>query len=85
MTSPAQECGCKIVGRLTRISEEPRTWIFWCPLHAAAGEMLNCLKASLEMTVELSRTMDDNHWYRSDLRELAGRLEKSISRAEVKV
>lgn len=77
----SQACRCEIW-----VSErkEPREIIKFCPLHAAAGEMLNCLKASLKMTAELSRTMDDDHWYRNDLHEMASRLAKSIFRAEGK-
>lgn len=46
--------------------------------------LLDATKEALKMTVELSRTMDNDHWYRSDLWNLVSVLENAIAHAEDK-
>jgi hypothetical protein len=43
MTSPNPECGCRIVGRGTAL-QYTHDEIVFCPLHAAAGELLVAVK-----------------------------------------
>lgn len=54
-------------------------------LKQQASKLAEALKSSRTMTEELSRSMDEDHWYKSDLRDLGVSIEQALVEFEKEV